>query len=181
MRGSTRFSLMQKRMIGIAGAVCVLTTVSKVSAQPPSHPILIRISTTLGTIDAVLDSTRAPVSVTNILRYIDGGFYKSGRFHRAVTMQNQPDNIVKIEVVQGAPARDSTRRGFSPIELERTSVTGLKHLDGTRSMARAGPNSATAEFFPLHRRAAGARFRGARAMRMGKGSRPLDRSPQGWM
>jgi len=34
-----------------------------------------------------------------------------------------------------------------PIELERTSVTGLRHVDGTLSMARGGPDSATSSFF----------------------------------
>ncbi len=124
-----------------------LLSITLKEAAAQLHPIPIRITTTLGTIDAVLDSAHAPVSVTNLLRYIDGGFYRAGRFHRAATLQNQPDNAVKIEVIQGAPARDSARRGFPPIELERTNVTGLKHLDGTLSMARAGPNSATAEFF----------------------------------
>src|SRR6185369_5276819 len=31
--------------------------------------------------------------------------------------------------------------------LERTGLTGLKHLDGTLSMARDGPDTATADFF----------------------------------
>jgi peptidyl-prolyl cis-trans isomerase A (cyclophilin A) len=30
--------------------------------------------------------------------------------------------------------------------LERTSVTGLKHVDGTLSMARSGPDTATGSF-----------------------------------
>ena len=43
------------------------------------------------------------------------------------------------------PAR--ARRGFPPIALERTSATGLRHLDGVVSMARDGPDTATSEFF----------------------------------
>jgi peptidyl-prolyl cis-trans isomerase A (cyclophilin A) len=31
--------------------------------------------------------------------------------------------------------------------LERTNVTGLRHIDGTLSMARSGPDTATASFF----------------------------------
>ena len=38
-------------------------------------------------------------------------------------------------------------REQKPIELERTSVTGLRHIDGTLSMARGGPDSATSSFF----------------------------------
>ena len=100
-------------------------------------------------IGVALDSAHAPVSVTNFLRYVDRGAYTNGVFHRAVTMANQPNDSVKIEVIQGGanPARDSTMR-FPPIPLERTSVTGLHHRDGTLSMARAAsPNSASSDFF----------------------------------
>lgn len=64
-----------------------------------------------------------------------------------VTMANQPTNDVKIEVVQWSAAPRGNNEAFSPIELERTRVTGLKHLDGTVSMARSGPNSATSDVF----------------------------------
>jgi peptidyl-prolyl cis-trans isomerase A (cyclophilin A) len=36
---------------------------------------------------------------------------------------------------------------FDPIKLERTKDTGLKHTDGTISMARDGPDTATSDFF----------------------------------
>jgi peptidyl-prolyl cis-trans isomerase A (cyclophilin A) len=35
---------------------------------------------------------------------------------------------------------------FEPIPLERTTVTGLKHVDGALSMARSGPDTARASF-----------------------------------
>jgi peptidyl-prolyl cis-trans isomerase A (cyclophilin A) len=38
-------------------------------------------------------------------------------------------------------------RDFPPIKLERTSVTKLLHKDGTLSMARDGPDTATSDFF----------------------------------
>jgi peptidyl-prolyl cis-trans isomerase A (cyclophilin A) len=37
--------------------------------------------------------------------------------------------------------------GFGQIHLERTDVTGIQHLAGTISMARAGPYTATSSFF----------------------------------
>jgi peptidyl-prolyl cis-trans isomerase A (cyclophilin A) len=105
------------------------------------------IETARGNISVDLDSARAPVSVTNFLRYVDGRFYDGGRFHRTVTPSNQPNDSVRIEVVQAGmnPARSGS--GFPPIPLERTTTTGLRHQDGTLSMARAGPNSATSDFF----------------------------------
>jgi len=96
----------------------------------------------------VLDSAKAPVTVANFLRYVDKGAYMDGAFHRAVTLANQPNDSVKIQVIQGGAnrQRDAALR-FPPIPLERTSVTGLRHRDGTLSMARAGPNTATSDFF----------------------------------
>src|SRR6202008_1637719 len=35
---------------------------------------------------------------------------------------------------------------FPPVALERTSVTGLRHVDGAISMARDGPDTATSDF-----------------------------------
>jgi peptidyl-prolyl cis-trans isomerase A (cyclophilin A) len=105
------------------------------------------IETDRGTIHAALDSAHAPRTVANFLKYVDGGFYTGGRFHRSVTPENQPRDSVRIEVIQGGanPARESA--GFPPIELERTSQTGLRHVDGALSMARGGPNTATSDFF----------------------------------
>jgi peptidyl-prolyl cis-trans isomerase A (cyclophilin A) len=113
-----------------------------------SGMVRVLIETDRGNISVALDSAHAPVSVTNFLRYVDGGAYTSGRFHRAVTTANQPNDSVKIQVIQGGanPMRDPSLR-FPPIELERTSVTGLRHKDGTLSMARAGANTATSDFF----------------------------------
>lgn len=110
--------------------------------------VRVLIETDRGNISVALDSAHAPISVINFLRYVDGGAYTSGRFHRAVTMANQPNDSVKIQVIQGGanPMRDPSLR-FPPIELERTSVTGLRHKDGTLSMARAGANTATSDFF----------------------------------
>jgi len=107
----------------------------------------VRIQTELGDIDVVLDSEAAPRTVANFLRYVDAGHYDGGQFHRTVTMANQPDNEVKIEVVQASVNAAHREKGFTAIELETTSTTGLSHRDGTISMARGGPNSATSSFF----------------------------------
>ena len=58
---------------------------------------------------------------------------------------NQPVSKIKIEVIQAGPAKGTAE--FPPIPLERTNVTGIKHTDGVISMARDGPDTATADFF----------------------------------
>jgi peptidyl-prolyl cis-trans isomerase A (cyclophilin A) len=124
-------------------ALCV-SVVNRAEAQSGPH---VFITTTLGDIEIIVDSAHAPLTSANFLRYVDLGFYGNfGRFHRTVRADNQPDSKVRIQVVQAglAPYR---AQGFPPIGLERTNLTGLHHLDGTVSMARDGPNSATSDFF----------------------------------
>jgi peptidyl-prolyl cis-trans isomerase A (cyclophilin A) len=104
------------------------------------------IQTDLGNIEVEIDSIRAPITSANFLRYVDLGFYRFGRFHRTVRADNQPDSKFKISVVQAG--LDPYRvKDFPPIKLERTSVTKLRHKDGTISMARDGPDTATSDFF----------------------------------
>jgi peptidyl-prolyl cis-trans isomerase A (cyclophilin A) len=120
--------------------------VSDSKAPANSKPVQVAMHTELGDIEIEVDTARAPVTAENFLRYVDRGFYDGAAFYRTVTMQNQPQNKVKIEVVQGgSPRRES--EDLPPIPLERTSKTGLKHVDGAISMARDQPDSATSEFF----------------------------------
>jgi peptidyl-prolyl cis-trans isomerase A (cyclophilin A) len=62
-------------------------------------------------------------------------------------MENQPNNDVKIEVIQGGVDPSRAEELGSPIPLERTSDTGLRHIDGAISMARSEPDSARGDFF----------------------------------
>jgi peptidyl-prolyl cis-trans isomerase A (cyclophilin A) len=104
------------------------------------------IQTSLGSMEVEVDTARAPRTGGNFLRYVDQGSYRGGRFHRTVRSDNQPDNRVRIQVIQGG--LDSLRvKDFPPILLERTSDTGLSHRDGAISMARDGPDTATSDFF----------------------------------
>ena len=76
---------------------------------------------------------------------MDEHFFDDTSFYRTVRADNQPTSPLKIAVIQGGP--DEKKPEHTPIALERTSMTGLRHLDGTISMARDGPDTATAEFF----------------------------------
>lgn len=103
------------------------------------------IKTELGDITIELYPSRAPVTVANFLKYVDAHLYDSSSFFRAVTLNNQPKDSVKIEVIQGGNV-DSVKE-FAPISLETTKQTGLLHKDGTISMARGKPATATSSFF----------------------------------
>lgn len=103
------------------------------------------LKTGLGNITIELYPAKAPVTVANFLKYVDAHLYDSSSFFRAVTLNNQPNNAVKIEVIQGGNV-DSLKE-FVPIKLETTMQSGLLHKDGTISMARSAPASATSSFF----------------------------------
>lgn len=103
------------------------------------------INTSLGKITVELYPEKAPITVANFLKYVDAHLYNNTSFFRAVTLNNQPKDSIKIEVIQGGEI-DSTKV-FAPIPLETTKQTGLTHKNGTISMARDKPNSATTNFF----------------------------------
>jgi peptidyl-prolyl cis-trans isomerase A (cyclophilin A) len=111
--------------------------------------VRVAIRTTLGVFEAELYRRAAPTTVENFLRYVCGGYYTGGLFHRTVKMTNQPDkpDSIKIEVIQATVGSLYAQYALPPIELETTRQTGIKHLDGTLSMARDEPNTAQFEFF----------------------------------
>jgi peptidyl-prolyl cis-trans isomerase A (cyclophilin A) len=132
-------------------ALCVAVAAGA-AAQTPAptqspSPVRLRVTTDLGVIDVEVDPARAPVTSTNFLKYVDGAFFDGGQFHRSARLETQTERPVKIEVVQASINRERSKESFPAIPLERTSVTGLTHKDGTLSMARSGPDSATSSFF----------------------------------
>ena len=127
-------------LLGLVAAV-------QIAAAASGSPIRIRIETSLGVIEAEIDSAKAPRTAANFLRYVDAAAYTSSRFHRTVRADNQPNDTSRIAVIQASIDTTTGARNQVAIALERTSVTGLRHLDGTLSMARSGPDTATSSFF----------------------------------
>ena len=127
--------------------ICLADLFCAGSAPGQTRMLRVLIETELGNIEAEVDPVHAPITTANFLKYVDGGFYNGGQFHRTVKPFNQPDDRVKIEVVQARINPTRINEGFLPIPLERTSVTGLSHKHGTLSMARGRPDSATSDFF----------------------------------
>ena len=99
----------------------------------------------MGNIKVEIYEKKAPITASNFLRYTDEGLYDGTSFFRTVTMNNQPNNEVKIEVIQGGQV--PKEKEYDPIILERTTLTGLKHIDGVISMGRFKPDSAKSSFF----------------------------------
>ncbi|WP_299578670.1 peptidylprolyl isomerase [uncultured Sunxiuqinia sp.] len=112
----------------------------------PAVPTVI-IETERGNVVVELYPEKAPVTVANFLRLVEDQTYSGACFYRVVRMDNQPDNDVKIEVIQGGLKEDELVEKYPAIMHETTRETGLKHQDGTLSMARMEPGTASTEFF----------------------------------
>ena len=124
-------------------ALLQMASLSLLAGRLQAATTTVVLRTSLGEIELEVNENRAPITAANFLRYVDGGYYEGGRFHRTVRLDNQQGKNVLIEVVQAGVNPTSARSAFEPIRLERTKDTGLRHRDGTLSMARDGPDSAT--------------------------------------
>jgi peptidyl-prolyl cis-trans isomerase A (cyclophilin A) len=134
-------------LIKVAAVAVVALVVGVPLQQPePRRNAIVVFETEKGAIEMEVDSVRAPITAANFLKYVDGGFFDGGAVNRAVRPDNTVRHDVEIQVIQFQINRARNREQFPPIPLERTSVTGLKHLDGTLSMARGGPDTATGSF-----------------------------------
>jgi len=103
------------------------------------------IRTSLGDITVELYPDKAPLTVMNFMKYVDTHLYDDTHFFRTVRLDNQPDNAVKIEVIQGGDVLPVHE--LPPVQHETTRQSGILHKDGTISMARKAPGSATCNFF----------------------------------
>lgn len=117
-----------------------------VSAMRQSGPIpgmiRVRIETSTGNIVLALDARRAPKTTANFLAYVDDGRLDGTGFYRASRRTGNP----KFGFVQGGIASDARRVLPSP-PLEPTNRTGIRHTDGTVSMAHgANIDGATGNF-----------------------------------
>jgi peptidyl-prolyl cis-trans isomerase A (cyclophilin A) len=141
-------------MARTAAVLCLLalTLATHAAAQTKADgEVVVRIETTLGIIDIAVDTKHAPVTAANFLKYVDARLYDGGRFHRATRPDNYtpaPPEKPAMAIIQGGINPEHRREGFDPIPLERTSVTALKHVVGTVSMARAvQADTARSDFF----------------------------------
>lgn len=101
----------------------------------------VELATDLGAIRLQL-SSQAPLTAANFLAYIDSGRLNGATFYRAARTKGTQDKGLIEGGLQNDPAKL-----LPPVPHESTTTTGLAHLDGTISMARYAPGTATADFF----------------------------------
>ena len=103
------------------------------------------IDTSLGEIEIELYQDKAPITVNNFLKYVDSLAYDNSSFFRTCTPENEAEREIKIEVIQGGNIPEEKQQ--PPIKIETTANTELLHENGTLSMARSEPDTATSSFF----------------------------------
>eukprot|EP00163_Fabomonas_tropica_P009019 TRINITY_DN187_c0_g1_i2.p1 TRINITY_DN187_c0_g1~~TRINITY_DN187_c0_g1_i2.p1 ORF type:complete len:218 (-),score=59.96 TRINITY_DN187_c0_g1_i2:475-1053(-) len=114
-------------------AVALVALLSCVNAQ------VVQFDTTLGSFTLELNAEKAPISVKNMLAYVDSGFYEGTIFHRVIPNFMAQGGGLLPDMKEKPGARD-------PIDNE--AGNGLKNLRGTVAMARTSDiNSATNQFF----------------------------------
>jgi peptidyl-prolyl cis-trans isomerase A (cyclophilin A) len=123
----------------------LLLSVSSLHAAPASPRVLLE--TGLGDIVIEIYPDKAPVTAANFLKYVDENRFRRATFYRVVRAGNQPDNDVKIDVIQGGLGQEDHESRLPDIVHETTQETGIRHEDGVISMARLEPGTANSEFF----------------------------------
>lgn len=121
----------------LAAAALVLASPAFAASDSPK----VAIKTSEGTIVVAVDLKHAPITSKNFLAYVDKHYLDGTTFYRTAKAKG-----AMIGFIQGGP-RHNAMKILPPIPHEPTSRTGLHHVDGTLSMAREAPGSATGDFF----------------------------------
>ncbi len=122
-------------------AILVAVAATSSGAEAPATTEVV-MQTSVGDIRIALETQRAPVTAYNFLRYVDGKRFDDTTLYRAVKIGD--DGVYGL--VQGGLQGDR-KRVFPPIAHEPVATTGVGHVNGTISMARGDPGTATADFF----------------------------------
>jgi len=119
-------------------------TLNSAAPAPVPDTAKVRLETDAGNIVLQLDGRHAPITTANFLAYVDQHRFDGITFYRASRTPRTPGR----GFIQGGIRRNAML-ALPPIAHEPTSRTGLRHVDGTISMARLEPGSAMGDFVIL--------------------------------
>ena len=125
---------------GVLGGLGVLTAGATRAYAAPGKP-RVRVVTDHGGFVLELEAQRAPLTVANFLHYVDAQKFDGASFFRRTLTPGAPADGTLV----AAPPPKS--HPFPPIAHESTTQTGLRHLDGTISLGRFQPGTATDNVF----------------------------------
>lgn len=108
--------------------------------------VRVALQTALGGVVIEVRSDRAPLSSQAFMRYIeDGSFARNGGFYRVVRADDNDHGMPAIDVVQGGLLEGKSM--LAGIAHEGTNQTGLLHVNGAVSLARAMAGTADGSAF----------------------------------
>jgi cyclophilin family peptidyl-prolyl cis-trans isomerase len=98
----------------------------------------IQVFTSMGNFTIELNAERAPLTVTNILAYVDSGHYSNTLIHR----------VVANFIVQGGGFNVDYTPKPAPLRVNNESGNGLSNVRGTVGLARASdPHGGNCQFY----------------------------------
>jgi cyclophilin family peptidyl-prolyl cis-trans isomerase len=119
-------------------AASILFAAGLALAQTPAANPKVLLKTSMGDITLELYPAKAPITVKNILGYVNSGFYNGLIFHRVI-----PNFMIQCG---GMNAEMGQKTGNPPIKNE--SGNGLKNARGFAAMARLQElDTASSQFF----------------------------------
>jgi len=130
-------------------AVALFSTAAYADDSAPPGDIAgpavrVALETDRGTILVEVYPQAAPISAGDFLRHVDEGLYEDAGFYRVVRPDNDHGTPVISAVQGGVLDKEATPAG---IAHETTAATGLRHVDGTLSIARGPPGTGSAAAF----------------------------------
>ena len=128
---------MTRNILPVLAAATVFLAGVALAQAPAANPKVL-LKTSMGDITMELYAGKAPITVRNILDYVESGFYDGLIFHRVI-----PNFMIQCG---GLTAEMATKSGKPPIKNEATFA--LKNVRGSVAMARTNVvDSATSQFF----------------------------------
>jgi cyclophilin family peptidyl-prolyl cis-trans isomerase len=133
--------------LAFLGLVCVHPSIAAEKAADPKAPPKpapavyspqIQVFTSMGNFTIELNAERAPLTVANILAYVDSGHYTNTLFHR----------VVANFIIQGGGFNADYTPKAAPLRVNNESGNGLSNVRGTVGLARASdPHGGNCQFY----------------------------------
>lgn len=133
---------MKKGWIAICIFIVICFSACSTAYKEP-HLIL---ETSEGEIELELYPDKAPKTVSAFLNNVEDSWYTDATFYRVLKADQLPNDF-NSGIIQGGVHLSSAKKTAALIPHENTKQSGLSHTDGTVSMARTTPGSASTEFF----------------------------------
>ena len=105
------------------------------------------LSTPDGDLIVEVDIRAAPQTAAHFLEFAERGYLGNSSIYRIVTPANGQRSPAISAIQFGWLVRNIDDRPLPPVPHEPTGLTGLRHLDGSISLARAGAGTGGCAFF----------------------------------